>query len=84
MNKKKMKLVKVTWSDIVADLHTEDNIKPCESYSVGWVETHNEKFIRLYTSYYEDGIKLADKIVIPNGCIINIENLKIDGNYINK
>ena len=79
-----MKLVKVTWSDIVADLHTEDNIKPCESYSVGWVETHNKKFIRLYTSYYKDGIKLADKIVIPIGCIISIENLKVDKGFVAK
>ena len=76
-----MKLVKITWKDIVADLHTDEQIFPCESWSVGWVQEDNDEYVRLYTCFYEDGIELADKIVIPKGCIIKIENLVVDGRY---
>ena len=77
---KQMRLVKVTWLDIVADLHSEENIEPVESYSVGWVEEHNDRYIRLLTCYYEEeGCDLTDKIAIPIGCIKKIENLLLDG-----
>ena len=75
-----MRLVKVTWLDIVADLHTEDKIVPVRSYSVGWIQKLNKDFIRLHTSYYEDTCELADKIVIPMGCVLDIEDLIVDGN----
>ena len=55
-----MKLVKVTWKDIVADLHTEEDIVPCESWSVGWVQEDTDEYFRLFTGFYEDGIELAD------------------------
>ena len=76
-----MKLVKVTWKDIVADLHTDEDIVPCESWSVGWIQEDNDEYLRLYTGFYEDGIELADKIVIPKGCIVKIDNLKVTKDF---
>lgn len=70
-----MKLVKVTWYDITAQLHTEENIMPVKAYSVGWIESNTKKYLRLFTSYYEDGCSLKDKIVIPKGCIDKVEEL---------
>lgn len=73
-----MKLVRVIWEDIVADLHTEDDIMPVKAVSVGFLEKKTSKYIRLYTTKYEEKnfSKLADKIVIPKGCIISIEELQ--------
>jgi len=65
--------VYVEWWDIVADLHTEDNIEPALAQSVGWIDTHTKKYLRLFTTKYKDTIELADKIVIPVGCIKDIE-----------
>lgn len=69
---KKGDRVLVDWLDIVADLHTEDNIKPCKAQSVGWIESITTKYIRLTTSRYLDSCELADKIVIPIGCVEDI------------
>jgi len=69
---KKGTRVLVEWEDIVADLHTENEIEPCAAESVGWIDTLTKRFIRLTTSRYLDGSVLADKIVIPIGCVKNI------------
>jgi hypothetical protein len=41
--------------------------------SVGWIDTHTKKYLRLFTTKYKDAIELADKIVIPVGCIKDIK-----------
>lgn len=72
---RKGKRVLVCWYDIVADLHTEDDIEPVSALSVGWVDSHTKKYLRLFTTKYEGDIKTADKIVIPCGCIESIEEI---------
>jgi|TARA_R100000482_G_scaffold35972_1_gene12091 hypothetical protein len=65
-------LVLIKWVDIVADLHSEECIEPALAESVGWVESKTKKYIRLLTSRYKDDTKLADRIVIPMGCVEEI------------
>ena len=72
-NIKKGDRVLVEWLDIVADLHSETRIEPSKSQSVGWVESYTKKYIRLVTSRYLNDKDLADRIVIPTGCVENIE-----------
>ena len=80
IKREEMRLVQVTWLDIVADLHSEEDIVPVKSYSVGWIEEQNNQYIRLLTCFYEeDGCDLADKIVIPMGCVLYINDLIVDG-----
>jgi|TARA_R100000353_G_scaffold125475_1_gene89129 hypothetical protein len=72
---KKGTRVLVEWEDIVADLHSEDEIEPCKAESVGWVESWTKRYIRLITCRYLDGSKTADRIVIPIGCVKNVEKI---------
>ena len=65
----------VEWEDIVADLRSEDEIEPCKAESVGWIESLTKKYIRLITSRYLDGSKVADRIVIPIGCITDVKEI---------
>jgi|TARA_R100000479_G_scaffold119255_1_gene60969 hypothetical protein len=67
--------VLVEWEDIVADLHTEEDIMPCQAQTVGWIESFTDKYIRLVTTKYLDGCVLADKIVIPMGCVNNVKEI---------
>ena len=60
---------------------SEEDIVPCESWSVGWIQEDTDEYLRLYTGFYEDGIELADKIVIPKGCIVKIDNLKVTSDF---
>ena len=34
-----------------------------------------KKYVRIITSRYKDDRKLADRIVIPRGCIVKIEEV---------
>ena len=72
---KKGDRVFIEWVDIVADVHTEDDIVPCEAETVGWVDAQSPTWIRVLTSRYLDGCNLADKIVIPKGCIKNVKKI---------
>tara|TARA_A100001011_G_C14314669_1_gene847350 strand:- start:3556 stop:3792 length:237 start_codon:yes stop_codon:yes gene_type:complete len=72
---KKGTRVLIDWEDIVADLHSEELIEPCKAQSVGWIESVTEKYTRIITSRYLDDRLLADRIVIPKGCIVNIEEI---------
>ena len=75
---KKGMRVLITWEDIQAILHSEDDIEAALAETVGWVDNSSNTWIRLVTSRYyaEQGFdKLADKIVIPKGCILNIEEI---------
>ncbi len=72
---KKGTRVYVEWWDIVADLHTEDDIEPAVAQSVGWIDSYTKKYLRLFTTKYKNTIQLADKIVIPVGCIKSIEEI---------
>jgi len=75
---KKGMRVLITWEDIQAILHSEDDIEPALAETVGWVDNSSNTWIRLVTSRYyaEQGFdKLADKIVIPKGCILKIEEI---------
>tara|TARA_R100001510_G_C7624846_1_gene184911 strand:+ start:255 stop:488 length:234 start_codon:yes stop_codon:yes gene_type:complete len=72
---KKGDRVLVEWEDIVADLHSEDEIEPAKAQSVGWIESKTKRYIRLTTSKYLDKSKVADRIVIPMGCVNNIEKI---------
>ena len=67
--------VLVCWYDIVADLHTETDIEPILAHSVGWVDSHTKKYLRLFTTKYIGDIKTADKIVIPCGCIESVKEI---------
>ena len=72
---KKGARVLVTWLDICADLHSTELIEPAEAETLGWVESFTKKFVRIITSRYKDDRKLADRIVIPRGCIESIEEV---------
>ena len=72
---KKGSRVLVSWLDICADLHSEELIEPAEAETVGWVESFTKKYVRIITSRYKDDRKLADRIVIPRGCIVKIEEV---------
>jgi hypothetical protein len=72
---KKGTRVYVEWWDIVADLHTENDIEPAVAQSVGWIDSYTKKYLRLFTTKYKDTIQLADKIVIPVGCIKSIQEI---------
>lgn len=75
MKFKKGTRVLVEWEDIVADLHSEDEIEPIAAESVGWIESLTKRFIRLTTSRYLDESKTADRIVIPMGCVKNVTKI---------
>jgi len=78
---KKGDLVKVTWLDIMAELHTEDEIEPVTAETVGWIDCNNKRWIRIVTTHYLENRKfsrLADKIVIPKGCIIKVAAIEGD------
>ena len=70
---KKGDRVLVEWEDIVADLHSENKIEPSAAESVGWIESLTKRYIRLTTSRYLEDEVLADRIVIPIGCVKNIK-----------
>jgi sporulation protein YlmC with PRC-barrel domain len=72
---KKNTRVIVEWEDIVADLHSEDEIEPCAAESVGWIESLTKRYIRLTTSRYLDDNKTADRIVIPIGCVKDVKEI---------
>ena len=75
---KKGMRVLVTWEDIQAELHTDNEIEPVKAETVGWIDNSSKTWIRLVTSRYysEQGFdSLADKIVIPKGCILKIEEI---------
>ena len=65
----------VTWEDITASLHSEDQIMPAKAEVCGWVESSTSKYMRVITCRYMDGSKLADRIVIPKGCIVKVEEI---------
>ena len=67
--------VLVKWVDIVADLHSENKIVPCQAESLGFVESNTKEYLRLVTSRYIDDKELADRIVIPKGWIKEIIKL---------
>tara|TARA_X000001382_G_scaffold99888_1_gene74387 strand:- start:43 stop:276 length:234 start_codon:yes stop_codon:yes gene_type:complete len=72
---KKHDRVLVEWVDIVVDVHTEDEIEPCQAETVGWIDSLTKKYIRVITSRYLDTCDLADKIVIPMGCVNNVTKI---------
>ena len=72
---KKGDRVCVVWMDIVADLHSTNLIVPAEASVCGWVEEYNKEYIRIVTCGYEKDKELADRIVIPRGCIVKIEEV---------
>jgi hypothetical protein len=69
---KKGTRVYVLWEDIQASLHSEDEIEPVEAEVCGWVESDTKKYLRIVTCRYLDGGLLADRIVIPKGCVTNV------------
>jgi len=72
---KKGTRVLVEWVDITAALHTEEDIEPVLAQSVGWIDCNNKNWLRLVNSRYKEDkkfSKLADKIVIPKGCIKSV------------
>lgn len=72
---KKGTRVCVTWEDITASLHSEDQIVPAKAEVCGWVESNTAKYLRVITCRYMDGSKLADRIVIPKGCVTKVEEI---------
>lgn len=72
---KKGTLVLVTWEDITASLHSEEDLLPAPAEAVGWVESDTKKYLRLITCRYLDDRKLADRICIPTGCVVKKEIL---------
>ena len=75
MKCKKGDSVLVECEDIVADLHSEDMIEPCKAESLGWIESLTKRYIRLTTCRYLDESKVADRIVIPIGCVKNVKKI---------
>ena len=69
--------VLVRWVDIQTASHSEEDIEPIEAETVGWIESDTRAFLRVRTSRYthSDFRKLADKIVIPKGCITSVEEI---------
>ena len=72
---KKGSKVLVKWVYIVADLHSEKKIVPCQAETMGFVESKTKKYLRIVTTRYIDDEELADRIVIPAGCIEEIIEL---------
>ena len=72
---KKGQRVCVTWHDITASLHSEDAIEPAKAEVCGWIESNTKKYLRIVTCRYFDDKKLADRIVIPKGCIEKVDEI---------
>ena len=72
---RKGKRVYVRWLDISADLHTEEQCNPIEAECMGWVVRDTKKVLELAYCRYVKGCELADKIAIPRGCVIAIEEV---------
>lgn len=70
---KKGDRVFVEWEDIQASLHDEDLIEPAKAEVCGWIEIIGPKYLRIVTCRYIDDRRLADRIVLPRGCVTSIE-----------
>lgn len=68
------KRVLVEWMDIAVLTNTEDELKPVQAYTVGWVEVDAKDYITLLTTRYKD-LSFSDKISIPKGCITLIKKI---------
>lgn len=79
INGKKIKKgdrVLVVWNDIKAILHSEEPIEPALAETVGWVDAQSPTWLRLTTTRYVGELDdLKDLIVIPKGCIQNVERI---------
>jgi|TARA_R100000479_G_C6390406_1_gene204849 hypothetical protein len=66
----------VKWRDIKAILHSEEPIEPALAETVGWVDAQSPTWLRLTTSRYIGELDdLKDLIVIPKGCIEDVERI---------
>lgn len=72
---KKGSRVYVVWEDIQASLHSEERIEPVRAEVCGWVESDTSKYLRLATCRYMDGSELKDRIVLPKGCVVSMEEI---------
>jgi hypothetical protein len=67
--------VEVKYHDITADLHSASDLNCVVGRVVGWILSDSKPFLKLTTSFYEDGCDYKDRMSIPQGCVISKEKI---------
>lgn len=67
--------VYVEYHDITADLHSEKELDCVVAQVCGWILSDTKLFLKLTTCRYKDGCECKDRMSIPKGCIIKMEEI---------
>ena len=72
---KKGTRVYVEFDDITADLHSDKELNCVTAEVCGWVLSYTKRFLKLTTCRYKDGCDYKDRMSIPTGCVVKMEEI---------
>ena len=72
---KKGTRVFVKWWDIQAYVQHDEVLDPILTECVGWIVRDTKKTLELTYCRYTNGNAFRDKIVMPKGCVKNMEEI---------
>jgi hypothetical protein len=72
---RKGKRVYVEYEDITADLHSDKDLDVVIAEVCGWVLSDTKKHLKLTTCRYKDGCDHKDRMSIPKGCVVKMEEI---------